>query len=222
MVRRSLLTVSVLEIKKSAHHESAQNSAPPPYYIYMNTRGTIITIIVLVIVIAIGWVIWAGPRTNDRNQILVPPTYVPPQQSSTTTPVSTTVQYKNTQYGFIVDLPQSWTGYTVVNSTWKGDPINGQANAIATSGPMISLRNPAWTSANPYQDIPIMIFTLDQWQRMQDEQFHIGAAPINPSELGRNSRYVCALPARYNFAYPAGVEEVQKILDGKPLKTFNP
>jgi len=36
---------------------------------------------------------------------------------------------------------------------------------------------------------------------LQQEKFHIGAAPINPSELGRNTKYVFALPARYNYAF---------------------
>ena len=45
-----------------------------------------------------------------------------------------------------------------------------------------------------------------------------GAAPINPSELGRNKRYVFALPPRYNFAFPTGYEEVEEILEGKPLE----
>jgi hypothetical protein len=36
--------------------------------------------------------------------------------------------------------------------------------------------------------------------------------------LGRNNRYVFALPARYNFAFPEGYEEVEKILESKPLE----
>ena len=71
-----------------------------------------------------------------------------------------------------------------------------------------------------YQDIPVMIFTLNQWEDLWQEKFHIGAAPIPPSELGRNARYVFALPARYNFAFPPGYEEVEQIIQSKPLKTF--
>jgi hypothetical protein len=45
----------------------------------------------------------------------------------------------------------------------------------------------------------------------------VSAAPIPPSELGRNSSYVFALPARYNFAFLPGYEAVDKLLQGKPL-----
>ncbi|MGB8451919.1 MAG: hypothetical protein WCD89_06255 [Anaerocolumna sp.] len=43
------------------------------------------------------------------------------------------------------------------------------------------------------------------------------SAPINPCELGRNSQYVFALPARYNYAFPEGFEEVEDIIQSAPL-----
>ena len=63
-----------------------------------------------------------------------------------------------------------------------------------------------------------MIFTLDQWESLEKEEFHIGAAPMGPKELAHNSKYVFALPARYNYAFPKGYEEVEKILEGNPLQ----
>lgn len=124
-----------------------------------------------------------------------------------------TITYTNDQYKFNVTLPQTWKGYSIVMDTWKGNPGTEQ-------GPLLSIRNPKWTTGKPYQDVPIMIFTLSQWDSLQKDQFHVGAAPINPSELGRNATYVFALPARYNFAYATGWEEVQAILDSRPLTTF--
>ena len=63
-----------------------------------------------------------------------------------------------------------------------------------------------------------MIFTTAQWKSLQQEEFHIGAAPVGPRELGRNTKYVFGLPARYNFAFPTGYEEVENILKGDPLQ----
>lgn len=121
------------------------------------------------------------------------------------------VEYRNNEYGFNFSLPETWKGYSVIIAKWEG----GYA-----SGPIISIRHPLWTSENPRQDIPIMVLTLEQWMDLQQDKFHIGAAPIGPSELSRNSRYVFALPARYNYAFPAGFEEVDQIIQYKPLKTF--
>lgn len=132
------------------------------------------------------------------------------------------IVYKNTQYGFNFPLPESWKNYEIVTGKWEGLSINDSAGEkVVETGPMISIRHPLWTSANPRQDIPIMVFTLAQWNSLQKEEFHIGAAPIGPSELGRNNKYVFALPARYNFAFPTGFEEVEDILKGKPLQPIN-
>lgn len=130
---------------------------------------------------------------------------------------SNSILYENAQYGFKVTLPKSWKGYSIESSQWEG-LASGQT-AVVETGPKISIRDPLWTSEIPRQDIPILIFTLNQWNALQQEVFHIGAAPIGPSELGRNNSYVFALPARYNFAFPPGYEEVEKILATNPLHT---
>ena len=130
------------------------------------------------------------------------------------------LEYRNTQYGFSFSLPASWKGYSIVMDQWQGY-ISGQlGDELAQQGPLISIRHPLWTSANPRQDIPVMVFTFAQWDSLQRNEFHIGAAPIGPSELGRNTQSVFALPARYNFAFPAGWEEVQKILEDHALRAF--
>lgn len=149
------------------------------------------------------------------------PTATPkPIATATSTPVpvstETGVVYKNTQYGFSVDLPESWKGYSVLEKVWQGTALEDRSKSY--SGPEILIRNPAWTEKEPTQDIPILIFTLDEWKGLSEDKFHIGAAPINPSELARNSKYIFALPARYNYAFPKGYEEVEKILARKPVK----
>ena len=130
------------------------------------------------------------------------------------------VIYTNTQYGFSFSLPLSWEGYQIIESKWEGYAPGSQGDVTIEQGPIISIRHPEWTSANPRQDIPIMVFTLAQWDLLQQDKFHIGAAPIGPSELGSNIKYVLALPARYNFSFLEGYEEVEKILESNPLKTF--
>lgn len=131
------------------------------------------------------------------------------------------VEYTNRTYGFSVSLPPDWSGFKIATSTWDGLINAGAQGEVASvHGPLISIRNPKWTESKPYQDIPIMVFTISQWNDLQNDKFHIGAAPIGPGELGRNDKYVFALPARYNYAYPTGWEEVQSIIDSKPFHTF--
>lgn len=133
--------------------------------------------------------------------------------------LSDSITYKNTEYGFTFNLPKTWMNYSIVTDKWEGLAIStSNSEEVTETGPMISIRHPQWTAENPRQDIPIMIFTIEQWDSLQQEKFHIGAAPIGPRELNRNEKYVFALPARYNFAFPNGYEEVEQILEGKPLE----
>mgnify|MGYP001049093882 CR=1 FL=1 len=129
--------------------------------------------------------------------------------------------YLNKQYGFSFQLPESWAGYAVISDQWKGYTIVGSREEPVETGALINLRHPQWTMEDPRQDIPIMVFTLPQWNALQQEKFSVGAAPVGPKELGRNSQYVFALPARYNFAFPTGYEEVEEILARDPLKTWD-
>lgn len=130
------------------------------------------------------------------------------------------VEYRDTQYGFKIALPATWKDYSVIAETWTGYTNGAQGQVASEQGPELLLRHPQWTSQNPRQDIPIMVFTLAQWDKIEHDGFYVSAAPIGPSELGRNSTYVFALPPRYNFAYATGWEEVEKILEGKALRTF--
>ncbi len=129
-----------------------------------------------------------------------------------------TIVYKNIPYGFNFSLPQSWKNYTIITDQWEGFPPGGQGAEAAASGPMISIRHPLWTEHNQRQDIPILLFALDQWNSLQQEKFHIGVAPMGPSELSRNNKYVFALPARYNYAFPTGFEEVENIIADNSLQ----
>jgi hypothetical protein len=165
---------------------------------------TLNILISLIVVLVIGGVAYFSfsNKTEDINQI----------------PIG--LEYRNSQYRFSISLPESWKGYTVINDKWEGYNYGTEGNRVVATGPQIYIRHPLWTLAVPRQDIPIMIFTISEWNDMQADKFHIGAAPINPSELGRNAKYVFALPARYNFAYLPGFEEVDQIIKDGAIKVF--
>jgi hypothetical protein len=132
------------------------------------------------------------------------------------------VEYRDTELGFSFSLPAGWKGFTVRNSQWEGLKSADRGDEIVEQGPIISILHPESTAEQPRQEIPIMVFTTAQWDRMLTGEWHVGAAPISPLELGRNSRYVFALPARYNYAFLEGWEEVEQILRENPLMAFEP
>lgn len=183
-------------------------------------------IAVLTLTLVVGCSSLSNPINPTDSQNQKDPSTSSQQNTNTNTSSSSTdsnsIVYSNTQYGFSFSLPVSWKGYSIISSPWEGLTVGSQntGETVVETGPTISIRDPRWTSQTPRQDIPIMVFTLDQWNSLQQGIFHIGAAPVGPSELGRNNSYVFALPARYNFAFPAGYEEVATILKNNPLQTI--
>jgi len=141
------------------------------------------------------------------------------QISNIDTSLNSEIIYNNTDFGFSFSLPSDWKGYSIIKNTWEGNSLKG--NISNETGPKLLIRNPNWTSALPYEDIPIMIFTLKQWNSYIAEDFSVGAAPIPASELARNNVYVFALPARWNFDYSKGFEEAENVLKSNPIKVFN-
>lgn len=126
--------------------------------------------------------------------------------------------YDNPEYGLKVSLPDSWKGYSVVSSVWNGNPL--LPDSSSQIGPKLLFRHPLWTDTLHYQDIPILVFTLRQWESYQAEDFAVSAAPISATEVARNNRYVFALPPRWDFDYSKGYEEAQAIVRTNPFSTY--
>lgn len=147
-----------------------------------------------------------------------------PTPSPTPTPsvlaTPTTVQYEDTQYGFRVSLPDSWRDFKIQQETWTAYVPGQNGNVTVGTGPQIEIVHPLSTADIPRQNIPIMVFTYADWDHLQRDEWHIGAAPFNPTELARNNQYIFALPARYNYAFPTGYQEVERILQGGAVQAF--
>lgn len=175
----------------------------------MDKKNIIVGLIAIMLVLG-GWGWRDKLHTNGIS---------PSAPRASTVIATSTVSYTNNQYGFTVSLPDSWQGYAIITSTWKGYSPSADSGPSAY-GSIISIRNPLWTSSTPTQDIPIMIFTLAEWSAVSAGTMAVSAAPFPPSELGQNAQYVFAIPARYNYAFPRGWQEVQTIIQGDPLHAF--
>jgi hypothetical protein len=123
------------------------------------------------------------------------------------------LEYRNEQYGFGMTLPSAWSGYSVVEGAWQGRTHDEQGETTGTyAGPEIILRNPQWAEAAPWQDIPVMVFTHEEWALVDQQKLGVSAAPISPSELGENAKFVFALPPRWiGFVDTLGQDEAGKV-----------
>jgi hypothetical protein len=138
--------------------------------------------------------------------------------SASSQPPAVSVQYNNNQYGFIFTLPADWKGFTTYTSGWTGTNVSS-GNQEAT-GTIVYIRNPKWTKNNPYEDIPVMVFTLSQWQQVSSETMAVSAAPFPPTEYAQNKTYVFALPPRFDYDYRTGYQEVEGIVQNNPLQAY--
>ncbi|MEI6238543.1 MAG: hypothetical protein WCP15_03355, partial [bacterium] len=127
--------------------------------------------------------------------------------TDTANPDSTSVLYKNSDYGITFSLPTNWQGYSIIKSTWNGTALG---NSAVQNGAKIIIRNPKWTEAVHYEDIPVLVFTLSQWSSYLAEDFSVSAAPIPASELGQNDKYVFALPPRRDYDFSLGYKEAEE------------
>jgi len=176
----------------------------------MNTKAKIsICLGVIVIIVGAGLYFYA----SGNNAVVNNAGGVPVKHTG-----DTSLTYTNTDYGFTFTLPADWQGYTIVKSTWQGNPLSG---ATAPSGPKLLIRNPHWTASAHYEDIPILVFTVSQWNSYLAENFSVSAAPVKASELARNNTYVFALPPRWDYDYSLGYKEADDIVTGSPLHAFN-
>ncbi|HKN17764.1 MAG TPA: hypothetical protein VJX47_12525 [Candidatus Sulfotelmatobacter sp.] len=139
------------------------------------------------------------------------------QEASSADSSAQSILYKNTRYGFSFSLPETWKGYTILTDKWEsGDPEKGSVE----HGAVISIRHPDWTKEKPRQDIPIMIFTVAQWDSIEHGNLSVSVASVGPAELGRNRKYVFALAPRVRNSDLTGGAEVNEILKHDPLRPF--
>ena len=123
-------------------------------------------------------------------------------------PESKGLSYENGQYGFALQLAADWEGYSVSTSSIE-------------YGTKVLLRHPKWTEASHYEDIPVLVYPIAKWQAWEKNDFegYPTAAPIGPTERGRNDTYVFATAPRYNYDFSTGWEEAEDII--KTLKTVD-
>jgi hypothetical protein len=114
--------------------------------------------------------------------------------------------YHNAQYDFTFFLPASWQGYSVSIQAWKpSDSVTPE------HGMKIVFRNPRWQAGDPYEDIPILVFTRSQWDADRNGKLSYGAGGVE-SEIAHNRKYVFAIWSRAFFDELKGREEADRIV----------
>jgi hypothetical protein len=125
------------------------------------------------------------------------------------------VSYTNPKYGLKFRLTPDWRGYKVISKRWQGTTYSARTDQtkVVARGAWIILRHPLWSKSQPYQDIPIMVFTRKQWEDYHHGKFSGPYAGGVELEIGRNSKYVFAVSSRFNADDSvAGWKEVTELV----------
>ncbi|MBU0999118.1 hypothetical protein KKG24_02295 [Patescibacteria group bacterium] len=182
-----------------------------------NTNWKYLLIVFILGVLAGGGILaWQSGSLPSLTSPTPTPTPTPPVDETADWKV-----YRNEEYGFEVSLLDSWKGYSVFVGFWSGVTLDSKSTKF--QGPQIVIRNPKWTinppSLGTYQDIPIMVFTTEEWSLIEAGNLNVSAAPVGPNKLGENQKYVFALPPRWvGFTDALGQEEAVEIV--KTFKAF--
>lgn len=162
-------------------------------------KTILFSILVLAVLVSLGFCLYQNKNDSKYNG-----------QEET---ANDNLTYKNEEFGFTLDIPKSWEGYTATS----GPITEGSGKG---TGFEVVLRNSNWTKENPTMDIPIQIFTKAKWNEWELNNFETypTAAPIGPTKRGENENYVFATAPRYNYSFLPGYEEVENII--KTLKGF--
>jgi hypothetical protein len=125
------------------------------------------------------------------------------------------IHYHNARYDFTFYLPAGWQGYSILTQQWEGEKyLPEKDNAVVLArGPIIVLRNPQWKTNDLYQDIPIYIFTRQQWDDTNLGKYYAQGAGGVIYELWHDDKYVFGMHSRYNWGELNGAKEVQDIVN---------
>ncbi|MFZ0138925.1 MAG: hypothetical protein WAK89_17805 [Candidatus Sulfotelmatobacter sp.] len=166
------------------------------------------------LVVPITWVVISPALAGMPAESSTPREQDAKQEAPAAEPSTDAIIYKNTKYEFTFSLPEGWKGYTVVTEQWEASDTQ---RGVVERGPIVYIRPPDWSKENPRQDIPIMVFTLTQWESVEHGDYFVGGQAIVPGELGRNRKYAFAVSRRVEDSDLAGAKEVNEILQRHPL-----
>jgi hypothetical protein len=128
-------------------------------------------------------------------------------------PAGLPVRYHDAKYDFLFFLPADWNGHSVLMKEWHADLHSTDYQAVIgrEHGPIILLRHPQWKADQPHQDIPILVFTRDQWEAVIPQRLFVGAGGTI-DEISHSAKYVFAINSRHNWTELEGWQETGRIV----------
>ena len=128
-------------------------------------------------------------------------------------PANLPLRYHNAQYDFTFFLPSDWEGYSVKTEPWQADLRSADYQKVIGTehGPILIFRHPRWKAGNLYQDIPILVFTRNQWDAVIPQRLFVGAGGTI-DEISHSAGFVFGINSRHNWTELEGWEQTGRIV----------
>lgn len=133
----------------------------------------------------------------------------------------TKIEYLNEEYHFSIYLPKEWEGLQVIKEQKTGNKEWDKLfSKIDEDYVVVNIRHPQWTKEIPFQDISLVIFKTEQWNKNLDNAIN-GNYDILPRIVpGGNNLFVIRLnPIAYNDTL-YGYNEVLEIIGDDYFDSF--
>ncbi len=123
------------------------------------------------------------------------------------------IEFINDKYHFSIYLPKEWEGYQVITEQETGDKESDELfRNIDNEYIVMTIRHPNWTKEEPYQDISLVIFRMEQWNNNVNDATGDDYDLLPHMVPGGDGRYLITInPAAYDDTLRR-YDEVMKII----------
>lgn len=126
--------------------------------------------------------------------------------------IDDSIEYKNNQYGFAVNLPKEWDGFQVIEEVQNSESVLHELfRELDEKYSILRIRHPKWTTDIPYQDIVFVIFRTEEWNKNANLVTN-GNLDKLPEVVLSNREFLLAVDPGYYNMEMKGYPNVLKVL----------
>lgn len=126
--------------------------------------------------------------------------------------IDDSIEYKNNQYGFAVNLPKEWDGFQVIEEVQNSESaLHEVFRGLDEKYSILRIRHPKWTADIPYQDIVFVIVRTEEWNKNANSVTH-GDLDKLPKVVLSNREFLLTIDPDYYNMEMKGYPNVLKVL----------
>lgn len=129
--------------------------------------------------------------------------------------------YRNAQYGFTLNLPTDWKGYTVSTGTWTAKVTGYNGKTTMETGAVVRIHNSNWSGTGA--DMNVAVFSYPQWEEVANGSLVLNSdsTGLIDAQMGCNDRYVFSPVPGWQSGSGKYTQELRTLIKSQPLHPFD-